>query len=162
MEPFKIPEGFVLRPIGGRPKNTARNVAVMLAKQWRTIYFKEAAKVADEWIICRWGLDGINEDAHVRRAIRAVRPDLETMVIFYNDRHVGALSMLDNDNVVGWWWCDGWTKAFPVTLKNITPEFLENYRALVKRFSQSKTQPLLLGPDASIKVVHDREVRNTF
>lgn len=126
MDKIVIPPGYVLRKIGGRPKNTARNVAVLIARYWRTSYWCEPAKVADEWIIDRWTNDGINDDAHVRRAIRNARADLKDMTIIFSNQHAAALTLPFAEGALGWLWAEPLKVAYPVELKNLDAKLIQD------------------------------------
>lgn len=70
----RIPDGMILVKKGGRPKADARNIAVLMTRQWRTKILKERVKQADAWILDHWSSrNGMTEESSIRRAIRAAK-----------------------------------------------------------------------------------------
>jgi hypothetical protein len=92
--------------LGGRPKNTPRDVAIFLAKTWRMGDHKESSTVAYKWIINKWqdvdrdaiaartrsNAKGIKEDSHIRAAIkRARKRGLESAMVRRDFAPTGAV-----------------------------------------------------------------------
>lgn len=69
----QVAPDYVLTRRGGRPKKTARDVAIFLAKHWRENELGELTKTADQWILDKWGKAGISESAHIRAAVRRAK-----------------------------------------------------------------------------------------
>lgn len=122
---IQIPQGYVLRKIGGRPKNTARDIAVFLARRWRTGHFSELGKQADEWILDRWTKDGLNDTAHIRRSIRAAEREMNHNQFIFTENFAFALRAPIGEGTPGWYWAEGMTKALPVQTRNFSVKYTQ-------------------------------------
>jgi hypothetical protein len=122
---INIPDGFVLRKIGGRPKNTARDIAIFLARHWRTGHLEELVKQADAWILDRWSKDGISESAHIRRSLGKARDDMDKNMLTFSDKFAVALKAPIAEGSPGWFWCEGMTKALPIQTSNFSAKVVQ-------------------------------------
>ena len=124
---FKLPAGYVISKIGGRPTKHARDIAVFLARFMRTKKHGELVKIADQWILDHWlknsqpqSQNAIHEDAHIRRAIKNASDLLNGHMIFSPFPEVAQTIKLPIVNGAdGWIWCEGMVEAHPIKAKDV-------------------------------------------
>jgi hypothetical protein len=128
-----LPAGFIVVPLGGRPKKEARDAALFLAKYWRMECGDSPLK-AEKWIVDEWekagteASKGIGETAHVRSAIKRARSrGLNTSFLTFCSetklcvgvelRKAGDVVTL-GDGARAWHWCEGLTEAVLGIVRN--------------------------------------------
>ncbi|HZW11903.1 MAG TPA: hypothetical protein VFF81_01760 [Noviherbaspirillum sp.] len=119
-----LPEGYVISKKGGRPKKITRDIAVYLARAWRT-EIDHKKFLADQWIIEKFNL---TDDAAVRNRVKLATKYLRGkgimvcfpdggLVIFVpaEQRTEEASLVLDcKENSRGWAWAPGLEQAVEI------------------------------------------------
>lgn len=114
---FEVPDGYCLNKKGGRPLVTARNIAVLLARQWRMAIGGAKAIEADAWIIETWLTKGFKEEANVRRAQRKGAQALGAHIVITNNANgfCLALPVRTGAGALAWVWYPGLFEAQQLT-----------------------------------------------
>lgn len=117
----------VTTPKGGRPSEHARNMAVLMARWWRTVVLEESVKAADIWILDYWqnhNEQGVTESSSIRRAIRKADRDLAAhrYKVLRADGVPPWMWVTPQPITQGaptWGWCEGLTRATRGTVENL-------------------------------------------
>lgn len=124
-EEIKIPEGYVMIPKGGRPKKTARDIALFIAFLLKK---EELGKVylAHDWIMQNF--KHVNDSGHVRACLKKAKKALPKSFFL---AHIEGVTFLvpppiANGSIL-WGWAPGDENATEMVIRNFvaTAELLE-------------------------------------
>lgn len=121
--PIELPPGYVICPKGGRPPKEARDVAVFLARQWRTGHLMEHTKTADDWILNRFKF---SERSEIRRSIRKANAahginqgNWMMLVVKQGVFYLPGAIYAPIPGKKGWAWCDEMDEAIQIQAVNL-------------------------------------------